>query len=129
MDSFKRLEKYQVEIIIKVALLYLEKPYTENFGCVDFIRLVYREANIEIPLIHGHSIINDFRIQKEDIDNLPIGYLIFLKRKDTLRKERRWTHVAIVLSKDTCIHCSKHFGGKVVISQISKVFEKYDFVE
>ena len=54
--------------------------------------------------------------------------MIFLKDRNDPRKERVWTHVAIILTKETCIHCSLFFGNKVVISSFKDMYAKYDVV-
>ena len=123
------LDVMQALRVTEIAQSYVGIPYIPyQFECVDFVREVYRHVGIEIPLLPKSAPPAEFNINAEQLAEPPIGYLMFLKNpKD--RRLRAWTHVAIILSKETCVHCSYYFGKRVVISTFEEVFQKYEFVE
>jgi cell wall-associated NlpC family hydrolase len=123
------LTREQVEIIISEAISNLGKPYSKDFDCVRFVRLVYEKAGIKIPLLKSHLPPNEWNISREQICDPPVGRLIFLKDPYDPRKNRSWTHVVIILTKQSCIHCSLFFGRRVVISTIGEILERYNFAE
>lgn len=121
-----RLTLTQSEKVVSVALSYLGRSRQKIFCCADFVRAVYRSIGIEIPLLASSAPPSEFNIKAEDLQNPPIGHLMFLRdRKD--RRSRAWTHVAILLPHGRCIHCSYFFGRKVTISTLDEIFECYDF--
>jgi hypothetical protein len=89
---------------------------------------VYQKIGIEIPLLKSCAPSDKLSISIKQIKNPPIGHPILLKDRDDPRKERAWTHVAIILTKGTCIHCSLFFGRRVTISSFNEIFKKYDLV-
>lgn len=122
-----QLTQNQVETILQVALSCINRPYEQGFRCVDFVRYVYHVAGIEIPPLTPGPPPQEFNIKKEELDNPPMGHLIFLLDRDDPRKERAWTHIAIVLFDGLCIHNSLFFGKKVVVSPLKEMYKKYDF--
>lgn len=124
------LNNYQTKRVVSKSLSYLGNPWTKNeFTCVDFVRNVYREVDIDIPLLGIDFPPKDLNISMEQIGNPPAGHLMFLKNRKTLRQDRAWTHVVIVISQNYCIHCSLLLGGTVMISSFEEIFARYDFVE
>ena len=124
-----KLTQEQVEIIISESISHIGRPYSNDFDCVKFIRIVYEKAGIEIPLLKSHLPPKELNISKEQITNPPVGHLMFLKDPCDPRKHRSWTHIVIILTKQSCVHCSLFFGRKVVISTFREIFERYNFVE
>ncbi|MBP9771499.1 MAG: C40 family peptidase [Candidatus Pacebacteria bacterium] len=122
-----KLPPEQVEVVIAEAHLYLDRPYDENFGCVDFVRRVYQVVGVEIPRLMKYVPPPHWiNIDPKEIDNPPPGHLMFLRRKLT-KTTRPWTHVVLILPDQKCIHCSRHFGEKVCISSLEDIFVLYDF--
>jgi hypothetical protein len=117
------------KIIIDTATSYLNHPYSKEFDCVKFVRKVYQTSGIIIPKLDPSPPPLEFNIQKEQLKNPPIGHIMFLKDREDPRKHRAWTHIVIINSKKSCIHCSLFFGRKVVITPLEEIFKKYDFVE
>ena len=119
----------QVQKITEIAQSYIGKPYLPNqFECADFVREVYKRIGIEVPLLAKSAPPVEFNITTEQLAEPPIGHLMFLKNpKD--RRQRSWTHVVIILSRKTCIHCSFFFGKKVVVSTFEEIFQRYEFAE
>jgi cell wall-associated NlpC family hydrolase len=110
--------------IIQVATKYLGRPFDyEKFNCVHFVREVYSNVGIDLPLIPraGYPL-QQFNLSVSEFELMPIGHSVFFKRKASL-SNRVWTHVAIVASNSELIHCSRHFGGKVVVTP------KIDFLQ
>jgi len=121
-----KLTSEQVRRVINKALMYLGTPYEKpGFTCVDFARAVYREVGIELPVLGPMSPPKDFNITKDQLDEPPVGHLIFLKDKST-KKERNWTHVAILIPGKRCVHCARP-PGKILISSLKEIFESCDF--
>lgn len=112
--------------VVKTALTYLGTPYEKNFTCADFVRAVYREIEIEIPILSTAPVPQWMNITRDELEGLPVGHLMFLRHKKN-QGPRSWTHVVITLPERKCIHCSYFFGGKVVISSLVEIFEVYDF--
>lgn len=119
----------QVGEITKSALSYLGRPYSKDWRCVDFVRAVYQDAGMNIPPLMDYAPPPEFNIATEQLIEPPTGCLMFLKDRNDPRKKRAWTHVVIVLTTNTCIHCSIFYGNKVVISTFEEIFLRYDFVE
>ena len=114
--------------IVGIAMSHLGRGREEGFRCVDFVREVFRSIDIEIPPLSSGFPPKEFNIAKEDLVNLPLGEIIFFRNlKD--QRGRKWTHVAIAVSSDECIHCSYFFGEKVVVSNINDMLARYEFVE
>lgn len=124
-----QLTSDQVSKITKSALSYLDRPYFKDWRCVDFVRAVYQNAGINIPLLMDYAPPPEFNISSEQLNEPPTGYLMFLRDRNDPRKSRVWTHVVIVLTPATCIHCSIFYGNKVVISSFDDIFLRYDFAE
>ncbi len=105
--------------IVTEALRHLGREYDRvHFNCLTFVRLVYENVGLKLPPLR-------LNILPSQLTNPPVGFMLYLKHK-TASKDRRFTHVAIVLDNCTCIHCSKFFGNAVVITEYEKLFEMYD---
>ncbi len=118
----------QVGIILKESLTYLCRRYSgDTFTCVHFVRKVFHSAGIELPVLSVDEPPPEFNIAKEDLASPPAGHLMFLRDKDD-KRERAWTHIVIILPDNNCIHCSLLLGGRVTVTEMSKLFERYDFV-
>lgn len=108
-------------MIVETALRYLGRPYDrENFKCFHFVREVYTLLGLKPPPLSENLTV-------EQMLDPPIGHLLYLKHKEDT-KQRRWSHVAIVISKEEVIHNSLWFGEKVVISKLSEILELYTIV-
>lgn len=105
--------------VVSTALQYLGRAYTSTFTCIDFVREVY--------LAHGWTIPPPTLNIRADqlLDNPPIGFVLYLRLKTSGHTEG-WTHIAIVISADTCIHCSYFFGKRVVLTPTAKLLALYD---
>jgi hypothetical protein len=121
----------QRELIIQVALSYLEHPFSGKFDCIAFARCVYGAAGVEIPLLKSILPPANLNITREELETGPLsGSLIFLKDRNDPRKHRAWTHVVIALRDGMCVHCSLFYGRKVVISNLEQIMkDRYDFVD
>lgn len=115
----------QAEKIVTIAQSHLGTAYGPGFKCIDFVRLVYKSVGIYIPPVVCDVPPADFNITTEQLSNPPIGSIIFLLNKKE-KRERNWSHVAIVLPNKLCIHCSLFKGG-VIISSLEEIFQKYNF--
>ncbi|MBI2278937.1 MAG: C40 family peptidase [Candidatus Brennerbacteria bacterium] len=123
------LTKDQAKEVIETALSYVGHPYdSKEFNCVGFVRTVYRTIGIKISPLKSCAPPAELNLSAEQAKDLPVGHLMFLKDRDDPRKERSWTHVVIILTKETCIHCSLFFGRKVTISSFAEMYCKYDVV-
>jgi hypothetical protein len=58
---------------------------------------------------------------------MPIGHSVFFKRRASL-SSRIWTHVAIIISPESLIHCSRNLGRAVVITPKIEFMEVYSLV-
>ena len=126
-----RLSRKQKRKITNIARMFLGRPYGEEFDCIEFIRAVYRSADVHIPKISPLAAPPyEFNIRKEELKNAPEGNIIFLKDRYDPRKERKWTHAVIALRHGQCIHNSIFYGSKVTISDIETIMkDRYDFAE
>ena len=115
------------ERIILAAYQYLDHSFDyETFNCIHFVIKVYRDAGIELPLlVRGDYPPPDFHLAPDKFAVMPIGHSVFLKRKANLF-DRVWTHAAIIVSSDSLIHCSRHFGHKVAVTEKSELLNIYD---
>lgn len=109
----------QVREVERVAKSHLGWPGAPSkFRCLEFVFRVFDEVGIRIPV----------PAPKPDIENIPMGYPLFLKRKGLVYR-RNWTHVVIVLANRECIHISRHFGGVVTITPLEEILAFYDLAE
>lgn len=125
------LSKKQKREIIKTAISYIGKPYSKEFDCIQFVRVVYEFVGIHIPKIPKlGSPPSEFNICKKQLNDIPVGHIVFLRDRHDPRKERSWTHVVIALNNRFCIHNSVFYGSKVVVSDFEKITkDRYDFAE
>lgn len=107
------------EKIISTARTYLGRDYTRSFNCLDFVREVYRAHGLTVP----PPFLN---LRPEDLSDPSPGYVLYLRHK-TFSGDG-WTHVAIIASSESCIHCSYYFGRKVVITSIADMLSMYNVV-
>ena len=124
-----QLTTVQCEQVVEIALTYLNQPYRKGFRCVEFVREVYCQIGIHLPILQSWAPPQGFNIFKEQLIDPPAGHVMFLRDRDDPRKERSWTHVVILISKLNCIHCSLFSGEKVVISTLEEIYKRYDFAE
>ena len=112
--------------IVAAAYSYLGKPYDfKTFDCVHFVISVYRDAGIAIPVFGAKGFPPiDFHLSAAEFAKMPLGHIVFFKRKLNTTG-RVWTHAAIIVSPCELIHCSKHFGGVVTVTEKSEFVEIY----
>ncbi len=117
----------QAQVILLESEKLINKKREPDFTCVDFVRQVYKKARIEIPLIGPNKTPEKFNINESQLQNPPLGRLVFMKKKVT-SKSRYWTHVGIIFTRTQLIHCSNMFGKKVCITELEEIWKHYDFV-
>lgn len=124
-----KLTSQQRKKIVGSALAKLNKPRTNEYDCVDFVREVYASVRITVPfpLIGKMNPPAGFNITEEKLLHPIEGEIIFLRRKND-KRDRIWTHLVITLSGKRVIHCSQFLGNKVTISTLEEILENYDFV-
>jgi len=112
--------------IVNVSMGYLGHTFIwETFNCVHFVRKVYQESGISFPtLIKMRLPPADFHLSKEEFAEMPIGHSVFFKRRES-QSVRYWTHVAIIIGKDSLIHCTRNLGIGVVVSSKAEFQEVY----
>ncbi len=115
--------------IVTTACTYLNHPFDyEKFNCVHFVISVYENVGISVPRLSRNGYpLTDFHLFSDEFAVMPIGHSVFFKRK-TKVSTRIWSHVAIVVSPYELIHCSRYFGGKVVITPKEDFLGVYDLV-
>jgi cell wall-associated NlpC family hydrolase len=115
------------DLIVTVAFRYLDCPFDyEKFNCVHYVREVYSLAGIKLPLLDRAGFPpNDFHLSEEEFALMPRGHSVFFRRKASIA-HRVWTHVAIIVSKDELIHCSRSFGKKVATTSKAEFMEIYN---
>jgi len=121
------LSKDLSELIVTISFRYLGRPFDwDTFNCVHFVRKVYGEVGISLPLlVRGNLPPPDFHLSMYEFALMPIGHSVFFKRRAS-KLERYWTHVAIVVGPDKLIHCTRNLGSGVIISSKSEFMEIYD---
>ncbi|HEU5114137.1 MAG TPA: NlpC/P60 family protein [Candidatus Paceibacterota bacterium] len=122
------LSSDQQKVIIETALSRVGEPYRRGFRCVDFVRIAYRSAGIEIPPLRPYAPPRGLNIGRTELADPPPGRLMFLKDRDDPRKERAWTHIVILIGGRDCVHCS-YFSGCVAVSSLDEIALRYDFAE
>lgn len=116
----------QARAIVTFATSYLGQRYHPGFTCVDFVREVYRGIGITIPELSPEAPPSRFNLSPDDIGDPPIGHLLFLRNKQE-KRDRRWSHIVIVLPDRECIHCS-YFTGQVTRSTLPDILSRYEIV-
>ncbi len=114
------------EAVVTTSKRHLGREFVyEKFNCVHFIRSVYEEVGIALPLLDRFGYPpSSFHLSDTELVTMPLGHSLFLKRR--LSQVRRfWTHVALIVSAGEVIHCSRHFGKMVTITPIDKLWEIY----
>ena len=104
--------------IIASARRYLGRPYQEDFTCLDFVRAVYAEHGLSVPPA-------SLNLDAADLADPPIGFVLYLRRKAYIGT-RTWTHMVLIASATECIHCSRFFGGKVVLTPLRHIRAIYE---
>ena len=116
------------EAVVVLSTRHLGKKWSKNFNCLTFVREVYREVGVEIPLVYSHTLPpKDFSISVDNLNSWYEGDILFLKRRG-YAGERTWTHVGITLPGEKLIHCSEYFGGQVTITPKEEIFSFYHYV-
>ncbi len=105
--------------VVATALQYLGRAYTKSFTCIDFLREVYLAHGWSVPPPTLNVCIDQL------FDNPPVGYALYLRLKTSGHTEG-WTHVAIIVSAEECIHCSYFFGKRVVLTPTADLLALYD---
>lgn len=120
------LSKETSELIVQTAKAYLGREFDlATFNCVHFVREVYQQVGIVLPLLARYDIPpSEFHLSEEEFALMPVGHCVFFKRKNT-RLNRHWTHVAIVFSADDLIHCTRNIGRGVVVTSKEAFLEIY----
>lgn len=111
------MDAEKAEQIVAVARTFLDRPYTKDFRCMDFVREVYRRVGLTLPPIERNLTVDDLK-------NPPVGFVLYLLHKENTF-DRKYSHVAIILPGRTCIHMSYYFGGRVVITDLDTFLEIY----
>ena len=112
------LAEEQGKQIEEVALSYLGREYRIDFNCRDFVEMVYSQVGMPMPL-------RRLNITREELENPPVGHIIFLRHKGAPRHKVS-THVGIIISGKRCIHNSYYFGKQVVVTSFEELFKVYD---
>lgn len=112
--------------VVEVALACVGRNHEPGFGCVDFVRHVYLQIGIKIPLLSPETPPREYNITRSMLNNPPNGAIVFLKDPTDLRL-REWTHVAIALPEKKIIHNSIFFGRRVTVLTLAEVLTVYEF--
>ncbi len=114
------------DLIVNISHEYLGRKFNLNsFNCVHFVREVYAKVGIILPLLNRYGIPpREFHLLEEEFAHMPIGHSVFFKRR-TGHSTRSWTHMAIVFSEDTLVHCTRNLGEGVVLTPKSVFMETY----
>ena len=120
------LSKTLSESIVSISEQYFERKFEwSSFNCVHFVIEVYDQLNICLPAIERYNFPpKDFHLSEAEFESMPIGHSVFLKRK-AKDSPRLWSHVGIIYSSDSIIHCTRHLGDGVVITPKSVLMEAY----
>lgn len=112
--------------VIRIALSYVGREFDfATFNCVHFVRKVYSQVGICLPPLARHDFPpREFHLSEEEFLLMPVGYCAFFKKKNT-RLYRPWTHVAIIVSKNTLIHCTRNIGNGVMLTPVSRFLDIY----
>lgn len=112
------ISKELAKKIEKESLMYLGEPYTTEFKCMTFVRIIYGKLGLALPPL-SHN------VRPEELSNPPVGYVLYLRRRAS-KSGKAITHVAIIISERRVIHCSYYFGKKVVITPIDEILNMYE---
>ena len=97
----------------------------KTFNCVHFVRKVYAEFGIILPLLsHDTLPPREFHLSLDEFMRMPLGHSVFFKRKASM-VHRSWTHVAIIIAPHALIHNTRHLGTGVVITPVTEFLETY----
>lgn len=115
--------------IVLAAEKYVGKAYDwHTFDCVHFVLSVFQDVGIALPRLSGQwEPPPEFHLSEQELEAMPLGHSVFLKRKASTAN-KIWTHVAIIVSRDELIHCSRHFGRQVTITPKAELLEIYTVV-
>lgn len=113
--------------IVSISQNYIGRAFDlSSFNCVHFVREVYAQVGIILPLLDPYIFPpREFHLSEGEFSSMPIGHSVFFKRKLS-RSTRPWSHVAIIVSTDTVIHCTRNIGTGVVYTLKSIFLETYD---
>ena len=117
LEDMNKLTLFQRIRVVIIALFFLGTKRRDDFKCSQYVNKIYRLARIPV-WSHFKNINPD---QK---NNPPFGEAIFLLEKGI--RSKRWSHVAIALPFGFVIHLSYYWGEKVVITNLQKIWERYD---
>lgn len=114
--------------IVSVALAHLGLKRTETFKCHHFVFRVFDRVSITLPLVPGESLPDTLRVSRQAIENgrIPLGHPIFFI--DTREQEQPWHHVGILLSDQRLVHNTHHFGKRVAVTPLSKMWRRYQLI-
>jgi cell wall-associated NlpC family hydrolase len=120
------LSKEISDHVIRIALNYVGRDFDfAAFNCVHFVREVYAQAGIVLPpLVRYDFPPREFHLSEEEFLLMPVGRCVFFKRKNS-RLDRQWTHVAIIVSEDALIHCTRNIGEGVTLTSKSDFLDVY----
>ncbi|MCF7865743.1 MAG: hypothetical protein K9M11_04545 [Candidatus Pacebacteria bacterium] len=120
------LSKKLSDSIVGISEKYIDRKFDwSSFNCVHFVIEVYAQLNILLPVIERYSFPpREFHLSEKEFLTMPIGHSVFFKRK-AKNSPRLWSHVGIVYSDDTIIHCTRHLGNGVVVTPRSILMETY----
>ena len=121
------LSKDLSDRIVSSSYRHLGRPFDyETFNCVHFVREVYFEVGINLPLLIRNGLPPaKFHLSNEEFAQMPIGHIVFFKRKNR-NSERFWTHVAIIVEPKTLIHCTRNVSRGVVLTSLPDFMEVYE---
>lgn len=127
MDLTKNLSSR----VVSVACSHIGREFCyESYNCVHFVRDVYAEVGIVLPLLKRYwPPPKEFHLNSIEFERMPLGHSVFFKRKKSKFVERSWTHVAIIIGESELIHCTRNMGMGVVITSRATFLGAYDLAK
>jgi hypothetical protein len=116
--------------VFMAALHYKGREFDwDTFNCVHFVRQVYKDVGIELPLLRRELLPpKEFHLNEKQFRDMPVGHSVFFKRR-AKETERTWSHLAIILAPCKLIHCTRHMGNGVIISDTSDFLKIYELAQ